>query len=410
MKTILSLIYYTITIFIENYFSFLIPIAFNRSTADLRKNPEKLINNVRDSLAIGDIQSSNVYSVVGNELGKDQFVTGLQLSYLDPERRSQTKKIVIKFLSLRNEPLILSSLKSALYSGLNREVKFYSSGLSKRVPFISAGCVFSDYIPSLYRGIIVMEALSPDYRVDDYIGCTPDQSKAVLQNIAKMHAKFWNRVFDDPSLSWIPDRHPLGYLSILKYIMIKEKACNELWKALDKYFSRHPMTVGHGDCRPGNIMWYKNGLIALVDWQFANASLGTWDASYCIVMSHDVDIRRRHEDELINYYYDVLSGSYKEYFSEDLPYSREQCLEDHQLLKLVLALYGWAALVTHMFDKYGNDPRDVRSWADRITAAITELDSHLVSRQLNIASSIVDDFKIIMAKASDTTKERFVEH
>ncbi|MCX5851347.1 MAG: hypothetical protein NT072_04740, partial [Deltaproteobacteria bacterium] len=199
MKTILSLIYYTITIFIENYFSFLIPIAFNRSTADLRKNPEKLINNVRDSLAIGDIQSSNVYSVVGNELGKDQFVTGLQLSYLDPERRSQTKKIVIKFLSLRNEPLILSSLKSALYSGLNREVKFYSSGLSKRVPFISAGCVFSDYIPSLYRGIIVMEALSPDYRVDDYIGCTPDQSKAVLRNIAKMHAKFWNRVFDDPA-------------------------------------------------------------------------------------------------------------------------------------------------------------------------------------------------------------------
>ena len=70
MKTILSFIYYTVTIFIENYFSFLIPIAFNRSTADLKKIPEKLINNVRESLAIGDIQSFNMYSVVGNEQGK----------------------------------------------------------------------------------------------------------------------------------------------------------------------------------------------------------------------------------------------------------------------------------------------------------------------------------------------------
>jgi len=409
MKTILSFIYYTITIFIENYFSFLIPIAFNRSTADLKKIPEKLINNVRESLAIGDIQSFNVYSVVGNELGKDQFVTGMQISYLDREQRSQTKKIVIKFLSLRSIPLMLASLTSAIYSGLNREVKFYS-GLSKRIPFVSAECIFSDCIPTLYRAIIVMEALSPDYRVDDYIGCTPDQTKTVLRNIAKMHAKFWNRVFDDPSLSWIPDRHPLGYLSILKYIMLKEKACNALWKALDKYFSHHPMTVGHGDCRPGNIMWYNNGLIALVDWQFANASLGTWDASYCIIMSTEVDVRRKHEEELINYYYDNLSSAYKDFFSEDLTYSREQCLEDHHLLKLVLALYGWAALVTHMFDKYGNDPRDVRSWADRITSAITDLDSNVVSGQLKISSSIIDDFKIIMAKATDTTKERFVEH
>jgi hypothetical protein len=302
---------------------------------------------------------------------------------------------------------MLASLTSAIYSGLNREVKFYS-GLSKRIPFVSAECIFSDCIPTLYRAIIVMEALSPDYRVDDYIGCTPDQTKTVLRNIAKMHAKFWNRVFDDPSLIWIPDRHPLGYLSILKYIMLKEKACNALWKALDKYFSHHPMTVGHGDCRPGNIMWYNNGLIALVDWQFANASLGTWDASYCIIMSTEVDVRRKHEEELINYYYDNLSSAYKDFFSEDLTYSREQCLEDHQLLKLVLALYGWAALVTHMFDKYGNDPRDVRSWADRITAAITDLDASFVSRKIDLPASIINDFKIIMSKARDTTKDRFV--
>ena len=407
-KTILF-IFYTVTIFIENYFSFLIPISFNRSTNDLKKKSEKLINNIKGSLAIDEVESFEVYSVVREEHGKDQFVTGLQLTYLDQDRCSISKDIVIKFLSLRNEPLLLDSLKSALYGGLDREVEFYK-GLSKEIPFVTANCLFADSIPALYRGVIVMEALSPDYRVDDHIGCTQDQTKAVLYNISKMHAKFWNRVFMDPSLHWIPDRHALDYLWFLDIITKKDKACKELWRALYKYFNNHPLTIGHGDCRPGNIMWYEDGSIAMVDWQFANASIGTWDASYCIVMSSEVDIRRKHEEELVNYYYDNLSGSYKDYFSEDLSYSREQCLEDHQLLKLVLGLYGWGALVTHMFDRYGNDPRDVRSWADRITSAITDLDTNFVSRKLDISGSVVDDFKIIMSNARDLTKERFIEH
>jgi hypothetical protein len=404
----LSLIFYTITIFIEDHFSFIIPISFNRSTNELKKNPDKLINNIKGSLAINEVESLNTYSVIREEHGKDQFITGLQLSYLDQDGRSKSEDIVVKFLSLKNEPLLLDSLKSALYSGLNREVEFYK-GLSKKIPFVTANCLFTDSIPVLYRAVIVMDALYPDYRVDDYIGCTPDQTKAVLKNISKMHAKFWDRVFMDPSLNWIPDKHALGYLWFLDYITKKEAVCKELWKALYKYFTNHPLTIGHGDCRPGNIMWYKDGLIAMVDWQFANASIGTWDASYCIIMSSDVEIRRKYEEELIVYYYDNLSGSYKDYYSEDLSYSREQCLEDHQLLKLVLGLYGWGALITHMFDRYGNDPRDVRSWADRITSAITDLDTDFVSRKLGISCSVVDDFKVIMSDARDLTKERFVE-
>lgn len=409
MRQTLSFIFYTVTIFIEDHFSFLIPISFNRSTNDLKKNPDKLINNIKDSLSVDEVESFEVYSVIRDELGKDQFVTGLQLTYLDQDRCSKSKDIVIKFLSLRNEPLLLDSLKSALYGGLDREVEFYK-GLSKEIPFVTANCLYTDSIPALYRGVIVMEALSPDYRVNDYIGCTHDQTKAVLYNISKMHAKFWNRVSMDPSLHWIPDRHALGYLWFLDIITKKDPACKELWRALYKYFTDHPLTIGHGDCRPGNIMWYEDGSIALVDWQFANASLGTWDASYCIVMSSEVDIRRKHEEELVNYYYDNLSSSYKDFFSKDLSYSREQCMEDHQLLKLVLGLYGWGALVTHMFDRYGNDPRDVRSWADRITSAITDLDADFVSRKLAIPGSVVNDFKNIMSNARDLTKERFVEH
>jgi hypothetical protein len=404
----LSLISYTITIFIEDHFSFIIPISFNRSTNDLKKNPDKLINSIKDSLAIDEVESFNTYSVIREERGKDQFITGLQLTYLGQDRRSRSADIVAKFLSLKNEPLLLDSLKSALYSGLNREVEFYK-GLSTKIPFVTANCLYTDSIPVLYRAVIVMEALYPDYRVDDYNGCAPEQTKAVLYNISKMHAKFWGRVFEDPSLHWIPDRHALDYLWFLDYITKKETACKELWKALYKYYADHPLTIGHGDCRPGNIMWYDDGRIALVDWQFANASIGTWDASYCIVMSSDVDIRRNYENEMINYYYDNLSASYKDYHSEDLPYSREQCLEDHHLLKLVLALYGWGALVTHMFDRYGNDPRDVRSWADRITSAITDLDTDFVAGKLCIPGSVVDDFKVIMSDARDLTKERFVE-
>lgn len=401
-------IFYTVSIFIEDHLSFMIPISFNRSTDDLKKNPSKLIDSIKDNLSIGEVESFDTYSVIREEHGKGQFITGLQLTYLDGDSSSRTEDIIVKFLSLKNEPLVLNALKSALYSGLNREVEFYK-GLSTKIPFVTAGCFYTHSIPVLYRAVIVMEALHPDCRVNDYNGCSAEQTKAVLHNIAKMHAKFWERVFEDDTLQWIPDRHAVGYLWFLDYITKKEAVCKELWAALYKHFDGYPLTVGHGDCRPGNIMWYDDGSIALVDWQFANASLGTWDATYCMVMSIHEDIRREREEEMINYYYDNLSASYKGYHSEEFSYSREQCIEDHHLLKLVLALYGWGALVTHMFDRYGNDPRDVRSWADRITAAVTDLDSDFVASKLGIPASVMDEFKIIMSDARDMTKERFVE-
>jgi hypothetical protein len=393
----------------EKYFHFLIPISFDRSTDNLKKSRKKFYNNVSERLSIREVNSDAVHSVVGNETGKDQYVTGLELSYTDQENHPKKRNIAIKYLSSRNEPLYLSSLKSAVLRGLNQEVRFYNE-LSKRIPFITPACIFADSIPLLYRGIIIMEKLSPDFTVDDYLGCQPDQSKTVIKNISLMHAKFWNRVLSDSSLNWLPGRqNPLDLFWFLNYITKKEKACVILWEALYKHFGNHPVTVAHGDCRPGNIMWYDSGSIAMLDWQFAHAGIGTWDTTYYIVMAHDVEIRKEYEISLIDQYYSDLSAAYKKFHSEDLPYSKEQCREDHQILKLLLGLYGWAALVSHMFDKYGNDPRDVRSWADRITSAINDLDSDFISGKIKIPAQVIDDFKTIMDDAGRETKERFIE-
>jgi hypothetical protein len=67
----ISFIFYTVTIFIEDHFSFFIPIPFNRSTNDLKKNPDKLIKSIGDKLAIDKVESFNTYSVVRDEHGKD---------------------------------------------------------------------------------------------------------------------------------------------------------------------------------------------------------------------------------------------------------------------------------------------------------------------------------------------------
>jgi len=408
MKTFLLFIFYSITIFMEKYFCFLIPIPFDRSTSDLKKSKKKLINNIRERLSIGEVDSAVVHSVVRNEAGKDKYVTGLSLSYRDQEGNPKKRDLAIKYLSSREEPLYLSSLRSAVLNGLNQEVKFYNE-VSKRIPFVMPECFFADSIPLLYRGIVIMEKLNPDFRVDDYLGCRPDQSKTVIKNISLMHAKFWNRIASDPLLNWLPGaKNPMDFFWFLNYITKKEKACVNLWNALYRHFANHTVTISHGDCRPGNIMWYDNGLIAMLDWQMVHAGIGTWDATYFIVMSHDMEIRRKNEMSLIDQYYSDLSTSYSSFHSEDLPYAKEQCIEDHHILKLVLGLYGWAALVSHMFDKYGNDPRDVRSWADRITAAINDLDSDLISRKIRIPATVIDDFKMIMDKATRETKERFI--
>jgi len=409
MKTFSLFILYSITIFMEKYFYFLIPISFDRSTNNLKRSRKKFINNVSEKLSVYEVNSSTVHSVVGNETGKDQYVAGLELTYRDQENYPKKRSMAVKYLSSRNEPLYLSSLKSAVLRGLNQEVRFYNE-LSKRIPFVTPACIFADSIPLLYRGIIIMEKLNPDFTVDDYLGCQPDQSKTLIKNISLMHGKFWNRVLSDPSLNWLPGRqNPLDLFWFLNYITKKEKACVILWEALYKHFGNHPITVAHGDCRPGNIMWYDNGSIAMLDWQFAHAGIGTWDTTYYIVMAHDMEVRKEHEISLINQYYSDLSVAYKKFHSEDLPYSKEQCQEDHQILKLLLGLYGWAALVSHMFDKYGNDPRDVRCWADRITSAINDLDSDFISGKIKIPPHVIDDFKTIMDNAGRETKERFVE-
>jgi hypothetical protein len=409
MKTFLLFIFYSITTFMEKYLYFLIPIPFDRSTNDLKKSGKKFIKNISGRLSIREVHSHAVHSVVGNEAGKDQYVTGIEVSYTDWENKRKKRDLVVKYLSSRNEPLYLSSLRSAVLRGLNQEVRFYND-ISERIPFVMPECIFADSIPPLYRGIVIMEKLNPDFTVDDYIGSRPDQSATVIKNISRMHAKFWNRVSGDPALNWLPGvQNPLDSFWFLNYITKKEEACLILWKALYNHFANHPVTVAHGDCRPGNIMWYNNGSVAMLDWQMVHAGIGTWDATYCIVMSHDMEIRTEHEIALIKQYHSDLFLSYRDFHSEDLPYSMEQCLEDHHILKLLLGLYGWAALVSHMFDKYGNDPRDVRSWADRITSAINDLDSDFVSGKIKTSARVMDDFKMIMNRAGRETKKRFIE-
>lgn len=408
MRTVILFMLYSFTILLEKYFSFLIPISFNRSTDDLKKNSNKLINNIKKPLSIRKLEACDVYPVIGNELGKGQYVTGAKISYLNAELQLEKKDLAVKYLSQRDEPLILSSLKTAIYRGLDREVTFYND-LSEEIPFVTPNCIFADTIPWLYRGVITMEKLTPDLLVDDYKGCNLEQSRSVIKNISRMHAKFWNTVTTEPSAKWLPDRHPLDILWFLKYMSFKKKACNKLWKALYQYFKHHPLTVTHGDCRPGNIMWFKNGDIAMLDWQFVHAGIGTWDTTYYIIMAHDIEMRRTNEDLLMKQYFSNLSDSYQEYSYGNFSYSEDKCMTDYQLLKIVLALYAWAALITHMFDKYGNDPRDVRCWADRITTAIIDLDSSFVSEKINLPSHVLDDFKEIMKSASAVTKERFVE-
>ncbi len=88
-------------------------------------------------------------------------------------------------------------------------------------------------------------------------------------------------------------------------------------------------------------MWFNDDSIAMLDWQFVNAGIGTWDATYYMAMAHDANIRRENEDKLIDHYYLNLSSSYKDMHSEDFSYTKEQCMEDYHLLKAYMGGLRW---------------------------------------------------------------------
>ncbi len=176
--------------------------------------------------------------------------------------------------------------------------------------------------------IILMEDMA-DYTVgDQIIGATLAQTETAIDELAKLHAAFWQNVAD---IAWIPHVSNSYHATNLQnfatggwdnmvatfgeflpaHFVARKDDLQGSIAALQAHADRPPITLAHGDFRMENLLYgNKPGHhpIAIIDWQGPLLGRGMQDVTLLMGQSTQTDVRRAHERTLLQRYLDGLAA------------------------------------------------------------------------------------------------------
>jgi ecdysteroid kinase len=202
-----------------------------------------------------------------------------------------------------------------------REVRFYSE-LAPRLGGPLAECHLAVIDPDQGWFTLLLEDVSPAVQGDQIAGCTVEQARLALHELAKLHAP----VFADPQLGatpWLNQENVLGQALMTQLLPAfverygdrvlpeHQEVCRRFVASLDGWVSdrRPPLGVVHGDYRLDNMLFGGEEAprrFVVVDWQTVSWGPVMTDASYFLGSSLTLQDRRTHEQELVREYYDTL--------------------------------------------------------------------------------------------------------
>ena len=173
-----------------------------------------------------------------------------------------------------------------------------------------------------------------------------EQAKAVIKNLAQLHARFWNKDLDNEHLRRLkgPTRQledvlgsllavPLMRLALKKapHLLSDECAKGALEyarhrKSIMALLNQGPQTLIHRDCHPGNFFW-QNDQPGFLDWQLVRIGEGMADVAYFMATSLSSELRQEAESACLELYrqeletagidvdYETLSERYRLHLS-----------------------------------------------------------------------------------------------
>ena len=218
---------------------------------------------------------------------------------------------------------------AATFDMFNREFSFYKT-LAPRVSELIPTCYFAAYDPETLDCSLVLEDLTDYRRGDQAVGCDVDDARVCLDRMAALHATWFDKT-DDPALAWVPrvngDMYKVGMVAGVK---VGWEPCMEIFgsvvpdevkSAKERYLAGLPglhdrmgsghQTLLHGDFRLDNLLFGQEGGhrdVVLIDWQGIIVSKPTQDLAYFLTQNVTTDVRRKHEDELLERYH---SGAHR---------------------------------------------------------------------------------------------------
>jgi hypothetical protein len=209
------------------------------------------------------------------------------------------------------------------YTGIGvMEARFYEQ-LGGEVPVRVPRCWHATTDGHAY--VMVLEDLTAS-------GCTFESDPAsTIEELAHLHAAYWESPRFDGDLSWVPDRAGFGEGGG-KGPEAAAAAGHFIHSALDKFGHEMPpafraigelyatrtaeildlwdqgeRTLIHGDPHRGNL-FSDNGRTGFYDWAMFSHSPGMRDVAYHLTNSLSTDERHAHEGELLSLYRHTLAG------------------------------------------------------------------------------------------------------
>jgi hypothetical protein len=208
--------------------------------------------------------------------------------------------------------------------GYAREVRFYRE-VASEIGVGTPRCYFAHYDPAAQECCLLLEDLAPAESADREQGYSLEQAQHVLEQLAAMHARHWNRV---EHLDWLQADAALiaslraGFMKGLPGLVERYGAQYPTLVRVAQQFvpffaddgilaqsRRPPLTLCHGDIHIDNVFLpsTRGGRFAIIDWQsVAVSTLGTNDVARLLCMGMLPEQRRRHERVLLSHYHRAL--------------------------------------------------------------------------------------------------------
>ncbi|MCK9397481.1 MAG: aminoglycoside phosphotransferase family protein [Methylobacter sp.] len=154
------------------------------------------------------------------------------------------------------------------------------------------------------------------------------EAALVVEQLAHIHARFWNKVHIDPKYCWLagPVRVLEDFLGTALAVPLMKRGLRlagaNIPSALHvpaihyalhrrtamRFLTDDSQTLVHHDCHPGNLFWNKDrSMVGFLDWQLVRAGEGVSDVAYFLATALSPEMRRRHEAELLARYVQTLA-------------------------------------------------------------------------------------------------------
>ena len=271
-------------------------------------------------------------------------------------------------------------------NGYRNEVAFYRD-VAPTVAVATPRCWYAAIDDAGAPFALVLDDLAPAEQGDQLAGCTADEARLCVENLAGLHAPRW---CDATLASFAPIEPDPGAAAMIgQFLRLATEAFCEhhagelsaadeqvLWafaEAMPAWSAGRPRPFGviHGDFRCDNLLFGRDDRGALtchvVDWQTAGVALPGRDLGYFLATSVGADDRRRHERELVAAYHERLVALGVR------GYSLDECVEDYRYGA------GHAVVVTvlgeYVATRTDRGHRMFQVMAERTCAALRDLDT-----------------------------------